>query len=88
MSDQQPIAEPAFRVDPAYATFPGPLISADAIEVGMTLVYPCQVGGRTEHLEHTVVSIVEYPVNRVLYFDGPGAVGLIDRRAVAKVAAA
>lgn len=79
-----------YRIDPAYDAFPGPLIAADAIEVGMTLIYPCQVGPTTQHLPRTVRSIVEYPENRVLYFadtDGrPGLFGIIARRACAKLA--
>lgn len=79
-----------YRIDPAYAAFPGPLIPAADITVGMTLIYPCWVGPRVEHLPRTVKSIVEYPDNRVLYFEDtngrPGLFGIIARRAAAKVA--
>jgi hypothetical protein len=84
----QPIA---FRVDPAYAAFPGPLVAAEDVVVGMTLIYPCWVGPRVEHLPRTVQSIVEYPDNRVLYFADtngrPGLFGMVARRGVVKVAA-
>jgi hypothetical protein len=84
------VTAPGYRIDPAYAAFPGPLIAANEVAVGMTLIYPCWVGPRVEHLPRTVRSIVEYPDNRVLYFadtDGrPGLFGIIARRTVAKLA--
>lgn len=58
-------------------------LPTDAVVVGDTLIYPCQVGWPVrgiKFLPQTVSYIVEYPENRVFYFE-EGGYAVVGRKA-------